>query len=414
VELVEKKPAAAKALFEAVIAKDPKNVQALLALAELHAKTGGKPDEVAELITKAVAANPQDAGPRIALIRQLIAAGDFKRAVAVAQEALAVMPDQPDVLNAAGRAQAAAGDLNQALATYASLAKLTPNSPDPYLRMAEIALAAKNKEAARLSFGKALSVKADSIEAQHGMVMLDLDAGRTAEALASARRIQKQHPREAAGHVIEGDIQASRKSWKEAAAAFRKAISLNAASEVAIKLHAALSAGGEVGEAALFAERWLKEHAGEIRFRHYLAEAANAKKDYAAASKQYRALIELQPNNPAILNNLAWTLAQVKDPKALDYAEAAYRLAPNQPAINDTLGGILVENGDLSRGLGLLQKAADLDRKNAQIRFHLAKALLKSGKRLEAKKELDELARLGGKFPAQAEVDKLLQDLKKS
>ena len=59
-DLADKKPDDAKKRFEAVLAKDPKNAQALLALAALRARGGGSPDEVAALIGKAVAANPTD------------------------------------------------------------------------------------------------------------------------------------------------------------------------------------------------------------------------------------------------------------------------------------------------------------------------------------------------------------------
>ena len=121
--------------------------------------------------------------------------------------------------------------------------------------------------------------------------------------------------------------------------------------------------------------------------------------------------MEAQPNNPAMLNNLAWSLAQIKDPKAIDFAEKAYKLAPEQPAIIDTLGWLLVGKGDTARGLELLKKANGLAPQNALIRLNLAKAMIKAGKKDDAKKELDELAKLGDKFPAQAEVATLLQGL---
>ena len=155
----------------------------------------------------------------------------------------------------------------------------------------------------------------------------------------------------------------------------------------------------------------MKEHTKDLQFRLYLAEAATARKDYATASKYYRVLVDAQPNNPAMLNNLAWALAQNKDPKAIEFAEKANKLAPDQPALMDTLGVLLVDKGDTARGLELLQKAVSLAPQSALIRFNFAKALVKAGKKDEAKRELDELAKLGDKFPAQAEVAKLLQGL---
>ena len=410
-DLADKKTDEARKRFESVLAKDPKNIQAMLALAELKAKTGGKPDEVAALIGQAVTASPNEAAPRLALIGLYLGAKDPKKALSAAQDALSVLPDRPEILDAAGRAEQEAGDFNQALTTYGKLAGLMPNSVQPHLRMAEIHLVAKNKDAAMQSLKKALALKADSIEAQRGIMMLDLDAGRTAEALAMARQVQKQRPKEAVGYVLEGDVHALKKGWSEAAAVYRNGIKQSGATELAIKLHAVLNAGGGSGEADKFADSWLKDHAKDAPFRLYLAESANARKDYAAASRQYRVLMEAQPNNPAMLNNLAWSLAQIKDPKAIDFAEKAYKLAPEQPAIIDTLGWLLVGKGDTARGLELLKKANGLAPQNALIRLNLAKAMIKAGKKDDAKKELDELAKLGDKFPAQAEVATLLQGL---
>lgn len=409
-DMVDKKPEDAKKRLEGVVAKDPKNVPALLALAELRAKAGGKPDEVVALINKAVAANPDEPTPRLALIGFYLSAKEAKKAVAAAQDALGILPVSPEILDAAGRAQQAAEDFNQALATYGKLAGLVPNSVHPYLRMAEIHVAAKNKDAAMQTLRKALVIKPDSIEAQRGIMMLDIDAGRIPQALETARNVQKQNPKSPVGFMLEGDVHALKKSWNEAAAVYRKGIAQTGATELAIKLHAALTAVGG-NDAGKFAESWMKDHAKDEKFGMYLADSANARKDFVLASKYYRVLLDTQPNNPMILNNLAWSLAQIKDPKAVDYAEKAYKLAPDQPAIMDTLGWLLVEKGEMVRGMSLLQKATSLAPQNALIKFNFAKALVKSGKKSEAKKELEELAKLGEKFPAQAEVTKLLQSL---
>lgn len=410
-DITEQKPDDAKKRFESVLAKDPKNVQALMALAQLRAKAGGTTEEVAALISKAVTANPTDPTPRLALIGLYLNKKEVKSALAAAQEALAALPERAEILDAAGRAQTAAEDYNQALATYAKLAALKPESPLAYLRMAEVQVAAKNKEAAMEDLQKALKVKPDSLEAQRGIMILQLDAGRSAEAVAVAKDVQKQRPKEAIGYIFEGDVYAAKKSWGDAATAYRAGLKAAGTNDLAIKLHGALVAGGNNAEADKFAESWLKEHPKDSRFRNYLAEAAMARKDFAGAAKQYRMLLDAQPDDPAVLNNMAWVAGQLKDPKAIEYAEKANKLAPDQPTLMDTLGVLLIERGDTARGLDLLKKAVALAPQASQIRLNYAKALLKSGRRIEAKSELEQLAKLGDRFPAQAEVTQLLKGL---
>ncbi len=411
-DVAERKPEEAKKRFEGVLAKDAKNSQAWLALADLQARSGAKAEDVAALISKAIEANSADVSARLALINLYLASREAKKALVASQEALGVLPDNPALLDAEGRAQQATENYNQALSIYGKLASLQPTSQQPHLRMAEVHMAAKNKDAAIQSLRKALAIKPDSIEAQRGLMMFDLEAGRTSDAVAKARTIQKQHPRNIAGYLLEGDAYALGKSWREAASAYRNGIKLTAAPDLAIKLYAVLTAQNVAGEADKFADGWLKEHPADNRFRLYVAETATARKAHPVAIRHYRVLLDAQPDNPALLNNLAWNMAQIKDPKAIELAEKAYRLAPEQASIADTLGSLLVARGEMERGLQLVQKARSLEPKNPLIQLNLAKALLKAGKNVEAKKELDELAALGDKFVAGNEVKALLQGLK--
>lgn len=414
-DMYEKKPEEARKRFETLLVKDPKNVQALLALAQMSARAGGSTEEVASLIKRAVVADPTAPAPRLALIGLYLGKKDVKSALSAAQEAVAAMPDRAEILDAAGRTQQAAGDYNQALATYGKMVALQPENPLPYLRMAEVEVSAENKPAALESLHKALKIKPDSLEAQRGIMMLEINAGRFPEALAVAREVQKQRPKEIIGYVFEGDAYVAKKSWSEAEAAYRAGLkAVPGASELAIKVYAVLTAGGNAGAADKFGDSWLKANPKDGRFRLYMAEVATARKDYAGAAKDYRILLEVEPNTPALLNNLAWVAGQMKDPKALEYAEKANKLAPNQPALMDTLAVLLIDKGDKdnrARGLELLKKALEIAPEASQIRLNYAKGLIAAAQKSEARKELEQLAALGDKFPAQAEVASLLKGL---
>jgi putative PEP-CTERM system TPR-repeat lipoprotein len=405
-DLAEKKPDEARKRFETVLVKDPTSAQALLAIAALRAQAGGSTDEVATLIGKAVTAKPTETGPRLALIAHYIKANEPKKAVAAAQEAIAALPDRPEILDAAGRAYQAAGDSNQAINTYKTLAQLRPESPVAFLRMAEIQIAANDNPAALDNLNRALVINPDLDQARRAVIALDLSGGRTKEALAAARDVQKKRPTDPVGYVLEGNIHASTKAWSEAAATYRAGLKQAASTDLAVHLHAALDAGGKGSEADGFASSWMKEHPKDRAFRLYLAQAAIGKKDYASAARQYRALLEVEPNDALALNNLAWTAGQLKDPKALEYAEKADKLSPNNAVILDTMGMLLVEKGETARGVELLQKAVALAPKAASIRLNLASALVKSGQKEAATKELDAVVKLGGTYAKQAEAAK--------
>ncbi|MDP3440343.1 MAG: tetratricopeptide repeat protein, partial [Azonexus sp.] len=159
------------------------------------------------------------------------------------------------------------------------------------------------------------------------------------------------------------------------------------------------------------ASTWNKEHPKEIAFRLHLGDVAIARKDYALAAQHYRTALEMQPDNPLILNNLAWVSGQLKSPKAIEYAEKATQLSPNQPPFMDTLAMLLADKGETVKAIEILRQALAIAPQAAAIQLNLAKVLINSGKKDEARKELEAIAKLGDKFPSQAEVSKLQKEL---
>jgi len=411
-DLAEKKPDDARKRFESLLGADPKHPQALLALADLKAATGGTPEEVSALLKQAIQVNATEAPPRLRLIELHLRNRDAKQAMAVAQEAVAAIPDNASLLDALGRAQQTAGDANQAISTYNQLAALQPGVPRAHLRIAEIHAAAKNNDGAIQSLQRALEIKPDLLDAQRGLIAMHLQGERLQEALKVAKKVQEQRPTESAGYLLEGDIHAARKSLPEAITAYRGGLKkVPAAGDLAARLHAALRTSNQAGEAESFAAGWLKQQPKDVVLRLYLGEQAVANKDYDKASTLYRTVIELQPNNAVALNNLAWVTGQLKGAKALEYAERANRVAPNQPAFIDTWAVLLSEKGEHARARELFEHALKLQPQAAPIRLNLAKALIKAGDKAAARKELETLSQLGDKYAAQAEVASLLKGL---
>ena len=193
--------------------------------------------------------------------------------------------------------------------------------------------------------------------------------------------------------------------------AFRAGLKQAPVTELAMKLHGALLASGNRVEAERFAEGWLKDKPKDYGFQMHLGEAALARNDLGAAAQRFRSLLEVMPENPLLLNNLAWVAGRQKMPDAITLAEKANKLAPNQPAFMDTLAMLLADKGEIPRAVELLARAAELAPQAPSIRLNQARVLIKAGKKREARLILEDLAALGDKFSGQAEVEKVAQDL---
>ena len=410
-DVQENKPKDAQKRFENLLTAEPKNAQAMLALAQLKATQGEAPAEISALIEKAISAAPTAVGPRLALIQFHLQNKDNKRALSAANDAHSSIPDKPEILDALGKTQQLSGDLNQALTTYAKLATLQPASPLPYMRIADVHFANKNPGEGEKNLKKALAIKPDLLEVQRVLIQLAVQNKNAGEAQQIAATVQKQRPKEAAGYVFEGDIHAAGGSLAKATEAYRNGLKQTGAPELAVKLNGAMVAAGNTAEAEKMAGEWLKSHPKDVVFRLYMGDLASARKNYAQAATHYQSALALQPNNALILNNLAWASNQTGSPKALEYAEKANQLAPNQPAFMDTLAMILAAKGDTSQAVKLLRKAMEMAPQAASIQLNLAKVLIKANNKAEARIELEALAKLGDKFPAHAEVTDLLKTL---
>jgi tetratricopeptide (TPR) repeat protein len=256
-----------------------------------------------------------------------------------------------------------------------------------------------------------VDVKADHLDAQRGLILLALDAKNYSEAATIARTIQKQRPKAGLGYQFEGDVAALQKNWPVAATAYRAGLKQGVFPELASKLHTVLLADGKSGEADKLSADWLKNNPKEPVFPLYLANVALARNDLAGAEKLYRGVIQIAPNNAIAYNNLAWVSGQLKKGDAIPLAEKAVALVPNQPAYLDTLAMLLSDKNDYTKAVEWQNKAVALQPQNPVYKLNLAKIHIKGGKKDLARKELDELAKLGDKFRGQAEVAALIKSL---
>jgi len=412
-DMQEKNPRAARRRFEAILDKDKDNVQALLTLARLGPRIGATRREQVGWLERARKAAPGSVQPQLMLARSYAQAGEVKRALEAAQQAQAISPDHFEVLDTLGAMQIAAGEKEQALATYQRLTTLQPRSPAAFYRLATAQAANADPAAAASTLEKALALKPDFIEAQMALADLEIRAGRYPEAMRIARRMQKQDAKSPLGLVMEGDVLMAEKKFPQAAKTYEAAYGMGRSGLLAMKMHSAYAQAGKPGEAEKRLAQWLNQSPDDVAVRLYAADVSLKSGKYANAIGHYERVLRKQPDNVLVLNNLAGAYQQVKDTRALETAERAYQLKPDNAAVADTLGWILVEQDKLDRGLGLLQKAV-ADAPGAQeIRFHLAQAWLKAGERLKARGELERLLADDAKFPQRAEAVALLEQLKK-
>ena len=412
-DLIEKKPEQAQARFDNLLKADPKNSQALLALAELKARTGGTPAEVLAQLNLAVLTNPDDAYSRLAVINQHLSQKDYKAALVAAQGAVAALPEDFDLLGKLGQVLLANGDTNQAQTTFQKMVSVQPRSIPGLLGLADAQLAAKDDEAAVRTVRKALDLAPDSLPVQRAFIMLAARQKRYEEALPVARRMQASRSNDSLGWLLEGEVALAQQKWDAAATAFRTANGKANPGLSPARLHFALLSAKKQADADRMADAWLKDHPQDLPFLQYLGDSALNNGDYPAAEKRYRDLLLVQAEQPVALNNIAWLLMQQGKPGALGFAERAVKAAPEQAPLIDTLAQALAAEKRWPEAIEQQRKALDLAPEANAFRLNLARYLLQSGDKAGALVELQTLAKKGKVVREQAEVQALIAQASK-
>lgn len=406
-DMAAKKPEDAVRRFEALIDKEPQNVQAHMALIGLRTQIGAKPDELAERLNKAIKQNPQAPQLRLALIRLKLDQKDVKQALASAQDGVAALPDNVDLLGALSQAQLAAGDYNQAMSAANKAVSIQPDSPTPLLRLSELQFSRKDYDGAVQTLKRVIALKPDLQQTYPMLIAVLRESGKPAEAKTVLRSMQAQFPKSAAPYALEGDIEYADKKWGAAIEAYRKGLERETDTSLAVKIHMALRADGKADEAKRYEAQWLARHPKDPAFVFYQADQALAQGNLASALERYQTVLKLQPDHPVATNNVAWLLHKSGKPGALEFAQRANELRPKHPAFMDTLSEILAANGQLEKAVALQQEAVALEPGFHAHRLHLAELYVRAGKKAEAAEQLKQLAALGDKFSRQDEVKRL-------
>jgi len=389
-DLRDKLPGDARRRYEAILAKDPKHSQAAVAIATLSARTGARREQVLGELKRAREANPDAVLPIVATARYLIDTNAPRDAIPMLQEAANRNPENTQVLDALATAFARSGQRAQAIGTWEKLLRIDPKASSAQFRIGETQLADGNREGALASFRKAAAIAPEAPEPQIGVAMVLQQQGKKDEAMRVARQMRANDKHKVAGRVLEGDLLAADGKWAEASERYRGAFAQQRTLAIGTKAHRSLLAARRDEEADRFLRDWLRSEPANLQLRLYAGDSATGRQQWKAALEHYAVVSEKEPGNAVALNNAAWVLYQLKDPRALDHARRANELAPRSPSILDTYGVILAEKGE-SRGLDMLRQAVELAPSNPQIRLHLAEALARANDRAGAKAQIDEL-----------------------
>lgn len=392
----EKKTDQAKQRLIKLNKQFPDNIAVLIELSTVDQARGdnGGADQ---WLDKARILDPKSMPVLLAQMDLKIKTGRALEALAIGEAAELIDRENPQLLQSLARAYLASDNREKALSVYRRMADQARLNVKKLYTVARYQIQAGAYPDAIKTLKKALVADEKHIPSQIALTEMELYHGKPVFAISRANNLLKEYPQRGFPHRLLGDIAMQDKNYNLAAERYQTAFGLEPDTALLMKLYQSLKQTGQNDKAFDLLAQWTKKHPKDLVPIAALAEEQLQQGKLKEAQKHYEFLLSQYPNEARFLNNLAYIYFNTGNSKALSYAEKAQQLAPEQPSSNDTLGWILVNAGKPEQGLHYLRNAHSRMSQNPEIRYHIAVALDKLGRKEEAKQELEQA--LNGNLP---------------
>ena len=360
-------------------------------------------------LEKAQAKNPQSINAAVTLMKFYLANNQGQKAVKVGEDIESRHPENLRVMDALGRSYLATGKIKTAQSVFRRMSLLANYNSRLLHRIAKLQLQAKDIEKAIWSLQKAVASDKNDLASHVLLVDVLIQNNQLTLAKKEAKIIVKRFPDQPQGYGLLGDIALAEGKNKTAINYYKKSLNIKQSSRATLQLARAYRQLGKNKAAENILRKWLRKQPKDVMARQGLAEHYLMTGNREKAAKHYRIIVKTGHENALALNNLAMIYADTDRSQALKYAKRAAQLAPNQASVIDTLGWLLVKNGEYKEGLTYLRDANARQANSAEIHYHIAIALNKLGRKTEAIRELKTAIDLNQTFDELAKAKKLLR-----
>ncbi len=409
---------------------NPNDGEALLMLAQLHELPGGEDAKGREAASRAVellksnperysealtvrAAFQQDIQARLADYDAAIEAdqantdawrerGRTKLAMGDAEAALndfrhLLEVDKEDVvsLQAMGEAMASLGEYDEARKTLDELIEKTPDQSVGYAIRARVRMAQGDLDAAEEDLNAAIKIDPRDLIALMMRTRLRMTLEKNDLALSDANRVLELRPGLPQAILLRSLVHSAAKDYPKAVSDLKRLLRRDEKSvEIRLQLATIYAIDGKPREAIKLFSDVLDEEPDQWEALRGRADANLSAGAHLAAIADYDKVLEIEPDDSSVLNNLAWLLAtspdeNVRDGKrAIKIATKACELTGYEaPHIVSTLAAAYAETGNYDEAIKWSKKA--VEKGKGEIKDQLKKEL-ESYQRNEPWREIQE------------------------
>jgi tetratricopeptide (TPR) repeat protein len=401
------KPTESQTDLNQVLHENPSMPEAHYLQARIYEKDGSTLSQRQEL-NETLRLNPLFLPARLELARLLTNTRAGKTALELLNEtpteqkaSLAVLVERNWIFRALGEVEAMQKGVEQGLAVQ--------RTPDLLVQDALLRLEQKNFSAARASAEEALRSAPEEVQALEVLASSYANQSQSALGLAKLREYALQQPQSVPVQLFlsrwllaQGDIRGARTALEGVKTTNSDSTDVDLA----------------LAQLDLMEAKWqdarqkitlaLARDGGSATARYWLAQVEEIQGNHQASIELYRKVIAADPGNANALNNLAVLLTEAGQAgEALPLAQHAKELSPENGAIADTLGWVLYKRGLYSLAVRQLEEATSYQ-STARRASHLSMAYLKAGHIDRAQQMLQRAVKMDPNLPDVKEAQTLL------
>jgi len=400
--------------FQAVLKSEPRMPAAHYQLAVAYLQSGNTQQAKSEL-REVINVAPGSVDATTLLAQVNMQSGAVQPAIEDLERVLKLQPQAGGAYLLLGSAYLAQKQPTKAMETGQRLMTAVPKDPrGPFL--VGLSLLSQGKRAeARKALETSLELSPGFLDPLVQLVQMSLVDKQPDQALAIARKQATLVSTSAPHQMLLAGVYLSRREPGPAEAAYLKAIELDPKMSEPYRMLAALYADTKRYDQALARlGDALKAKPNDASALMLTGVIYEQKGDTAKARDAYEKVLAVDPRAAAAANNLAWIYSEHggdKD-KALQLAQMAKEVAPDDPRVSDTLGWILYKRGIYQNALSLLRDSAAKLPDNPQVQYHLGMTYAQLGDQPNARKALNAAIGSPADFQGKDEARKTLAALK--
>lgn len=334
---------------------------------------------------------PQAILPRIAIVEQYLRAGDYSNALRESEEVQSQWPKEPQVALLHALSLAGQGQHDQARTELVRLTKDAPQFGEGYFQLAMMDIGDRRFADARELLEKLYKPGMGDLRPLRGLIAVDVNEKQFAGAVKMLQEEIQRSPGSDELRYLMAETLISSGKVDEGVAQLEQLRAKSPASKaLALRLGDLYRKKGDLPKAIASYQQASTIDPKDPGPPALLGLIYLNQGNRAEAIAAFRNSEKLGPNNAAVLNNLAFLLADGDQnlDEALTLAQKAVQSDPSNASYADTLGWVYYKKNMMPSAVQTLTNASTRDPGVPMLHYHLAAALLRSGDSARAREEL--------------------------